>query len=89
MPEVSLRQGPPGAGSAGGWLSELADIEFAARQASQRALEDAFFDQAGSATTSTGPTTQDYLSSIEETRTTVTQPILEEFTQDIDSTARV
>lgn len=66
-----------------------ADIEFSARQASQRALEDAFFDQAGSATTSTGPTTQDYLASIEETRTTVTQPILEEFTQDIDSIARV
>lgn len=66
-----------------------ADIEFSARQASQRALEEAFFDQAGSARTSTGPTTQDYLASIEETRTTVTQPILEEFTQDIDSIARV
>lgn len=66
-----------------------ADIEFAARQASQRALESAFYSRDGSITTVTGPATQDYLTAIEETRTTVTLPILEEFTQDISTIARV
>lgn len=65
-----------------------ADIEFAARQASQRALETAFYNEAASPNSIVGPTTEDYLTSIGDTRTTVLPAVLEEFTQDISSIAR-
>ncbi|MHC8505153.1 GNAT family N-acetyltransferase [Pseudonocardia bannensis] len=67
-----------------------ADIEFAARKASQRALEAAVYGSGGSpAQTSPGPCTEDYLHAIEHTRATVTPAIVEEFEQDISAIARL
>ncbi|MDJ0459840.1 GNAT family N-acetyltransferase [Arthrobacter sp. NQ7] len=66
-----------------------ADIEFTARQASQRALERAIYAEAESGDTWTnGPGTEDYLAAISETRTTITQAALDEFEEDIASIAR-
>lgn len=65
-----------------------ADIEFAARQASQKALERAFYADAGSAHEAQGPATQDYLEAVAATRTTVTQAALAEFEEDIASVGR-
>ncbi|MFJ4227191.1 AAA family ATPase, partial [Paenarthrobacter nicotinovorans] len=73
-----------------------ADIEFAARSASQRALEKAVYDDgaaAGSASDGTnarkGPVTQDYLDAIADTRTTVSPEVHQDFLEDIDVLGRV
>ena len=74
-----------------------ADIEFAARSASQRALEKAVYDDAatsGAASTVSsngrkGPVTQDYLDAIADTRTTVSDEVYQEFLEDIDVLGRV
>lgn len=75
-----------------------ADIEYAARSASQHALEKAVYDDGGQATgrapaTRTadrkGPTTQDYLDAIGETRTTVSHEVHQDFLEDIDTLGRV
>ena len=63
-----------------------ADIEFAARKGSQRALELAVYGEGSGAA---GPTTEDYLAALEETRPTLTQAIVDEFTQDIATIARL
>lgn len=89
-----------------------ADIEFAARSASQRALEKAVYDDGGTGGGAAsgaspapasngpasngpasngrkGPTTQDYLDAIADTKTTVSEEVHEEFLEDIDVLGRV
>jgi SpoVK/Ycf46/Vps4 family AAA+-type ATPase len=66
-----------------------ADIEYAARKASQRALEQAVFET-DSATKSTSTTaTEHYLWAIDNTRRTVSDDVIVEFEQDIESIARL
>jgi SpoVK/Ycf46/Vps4 family AAA+-type ATPase len=75
-----------------------ADIEYAARSASQRALEKAVYDDGGVASGGQlsvrrpprkGPSNQDYLDAVGATRTTVGQDVHEQFLEDIDSLGRV
>lgn len=65
-----------------------ADIEYAARKASQRALEKALYPVDGVAVP-TGPVTQDYLDAVHETRATVSPEVAEAFLVDIDRIARL
>jgi transitional endoplasmic reticulum ATPase len=69
-----------------------ADIEFAARSASQRALEKAVYDVdagvGGSLTDRRGPVTEDYLETIADTRATVSEAVAADFLEDIDALAR-
>jgi SpoVK/Ycf46/Vps4 family AAA+-type ATPase len=65
-----------------------ADVEYAARRASQEALERALFDGVDSATPA-GPTTEDYLAAIRSTRTTVSAQVAAEFLEDIERLARL
>ena len=64
-----------------------ADIEFAARKGSQRALEAAVYggDDAGTRR----PTTEDYQAAVAETRATLTDAIVAEFAEDIQTLARL
>jgi transitional endoplasmic reticulum ATPase len=64
-----------------------ADIEFAARKASQRALEAAVYG--GEQRGRRGPTTEDYEAAIAQTRLTLTPAIVEEFEEDIETLARL
>jgi SpoVK/Ycf46/Vps4 family AAA+-type ATPase len=77
-----------------------ADIEYAARSASQRALESAVYgmDSDGGATGGNpasrtavrkGPSTEDYLDAIRDTRTTVSDEVHQDFLEDIDALGRV
>ncbi|MCW4466790.1 bifunctional GNAT family N-acetyltransferase/ATP-binding protein [Glutamicibacter sp. MNS18] len=69
-----------------------ADIEFAARSASQRALEQAVYAGAGAPADSgvrKGPVTADYLEAIAETRMTVSEEAHRQFLEDISSLGRV
>ena len=75
-----------------------ADIEYAARSASQRALEKAVYDDGGTghadagifgAGERRGPSTQDYLDAIGDTRTTVSEEVHRGFLEDIDVLGRV
>ena len=73
-----------------------ADIEFAARSASQRALEKAVYEQADDGGTSggpggrvRGPATADYLGTIADTRATVSDAVAREFLEDIERLARM
>lgn len=63
------------------------DIEFASRSASQRALEQAVYDESDTRALK-GPTTQDYLDSIANTRATVSPAMAQEFLEDIETIAR-
>lgn len=75
-----------------------ADIEFAARSASQRALEKAMFDggsaSGGPGTSESessqarGPVTADYLETIAETKATVSDAVAADFLEDIAALAR-
>lgn len=65
-----------------------ADVEYAARRASQDALERALFEGVDAATPA-GPTTEDYLSAIRSTRTTVSAQVATEFLEDIERLARL
>lgn len=66
------------------------DIEFAARSASQRALEKAVYDDGAAAPNGRkGPVTQDYLDAIADTRTTVSAEVHQDFLEDIDVLGRV
>ncbi|MGA7203669.1 MAG: ATP-binding protein, partial [Specibacter sp.] len=69
-----------------------ADIEFAARSASQRALEKAVYDVdagvGGPLTEPRGPVTEDYLETIADTRATVSEAVAADFLEDIDALAR-
>ena len=62
-----------------------ADIEFAARKASQRALESAVYSNSSNE----GPTTDDYLWAIGDTRRTVSSEIASQVLDDIEALARV
>lgn len=62
-----------------------ADIEYAARQGSQRALEEAVYQNGGQK----GPTTDDYDWAIGQTRMTVSRDVAEDFLVDIDELARL
>ena len=62
-----------------------ADIEFAARRASQAALEAAV----ASVHAAAGPTTADYLEAVGATRATVSAEVVAEFAEDIESLARL
>jgi GNAT superfamily N-acetyltransferase len=66
-----------------------ADIEFAARKGSQRALEAAVYGPGGDPAAVPGPTTADYLAALAETRPTLTETMLEEFTEDISAIGRL
>jgi GNAT superfamily N-acetyltransferase len=63
-----------------------ADIEFAARKGSQRALETVVYEDGAR---EDGPTTEDYLAALRETRPTLTTAIVDEFDQDIATIARL
>lgn len=65
-----------------------ADIEYAARKASQSALEEALFS-GGPHDESSGPQLTDYLGAIAETRATVSPEVAAQFLEDIDSIARL
>ncbi|MFQ4149285.1 GNAT family N-acetyltransferase [Arthrobacter sp. LAPM80] len=69
-----------------------ADIEFAARSASQRALEKAVFDAGpgpgADGAVRRGPVTADYLETIAETKATVSDAVAQDFLEDIDALAR-
>jgi transitional endoplasmic reticulum ATPase len=66
-----------------------ADIEFAARKASQRALEWAVYETAGTTSDRRGPRTEDYLTAIQETRSTLTDAMVAEFNEDIEHFSRM
>ena len=63
-----------------------ADIEFAARSASQAALEQSVFGSPGAGIR--GPSTHDYLTAIAKTRATVSSTVASEFREDIEALAR-
>ena len=65
-----------------------ADIEFAARTASQMALERAVSTAGGGPVLAGGPTTDDYLAAIGATRTTVSAQVASDFEADIEAIAR-
>jgi len=64
-----------------------ADIEFAARKASQRALETEVYEDGPAG--SDGPATEDYLWAIGDTRMTVSGEMVGQFLEDIDALARL
>jgi SpoVK/Ycf46/Vps4 family AAA+-type ATPase len=66
-----------------------ADIEFAARKGSQRALEVAVYGHEQDRPEVRGPATADYLAALAETRPTLTTAIVDEFTEDIATIARL
>ncbi|RFA12360.1 AAA family ATPase [Subtercola boreus] len=66
-----------------------ADIEYAARKASQGALEAALYPEQDGAVRATGPQTADYLHAIGETRATVSSDVAAAFLEDIDRIARL
>ena len=66
-----------------------ADIEFAARKASQRALGSAVYEPADAASELRGPCTEDYLIAIRQTRSTLTDAMVAEFNEDIERVSRV
>jgi len=66
-----------------------ADIEYAARSASQRALEKAVYEEPSAAEARRGPATGDYIDAIAETRMTVSAEVAQEFLEDIDAIARL
>jgi transitional endoplasmic reticulum ATPase len=66
-----------------------ADIEFAARKGSQRALESAVYGDGQAQPKPGGPTTADYVAALTETRPTLTTAIVDEFTEDIATLARL
>ncbi len=63
-----------------------ADIEFAARSASQAALEQSVFGSPEAGIR--GPSTDDYLTAIAKTRATVSSTVASEFREDIEALAR-
>jgi transitional endoplasmic reticulum ATPase len=70
-------------------LFTAADIEFAARKGSQRALEVEVYGNEHDQPAVRGPTTADYLDALAETRPTLTTAIVEEFSEDIETIARL
>jgi GNAT superfamily N-acetyltransferase len=66
-----------------------ADIEFAARKGSQRALEIAVYGDLQEQPQVGGPETADYLAALAETRPTLTKTMVDEFTEDIATIGRL
>jgi ribosomal protein S18 acetylase RimI-like enzyme len=66
-----------------------ADIEYAARRASQSAFESAMLAKGRRGGNQSGPSMSDYVSAIEQTKTTVSAEVAEAFTEDIANLARV
>jgi GNAT superfamily N-acetyltransferase len=66
-----------------------ADIEFAARKGSQRAMEIAVYGAREEQPQVDGPRTADYMAALSETRPTLTKAIVDEFTEDIATIARL
>jgi GNAT superfamily N-acetyltransferase len=66
-----------------------ADIEFAARTGSQRALEAAVYGEEAGRPVARGPATADYLAALAETRPTLTSAMIKEFTEDIATIGRL
>jgi transitional endoplasmic reticulum ATPase len=66
-----------------------ADIEFAARKGSQGALETAVYGDLEHQPQAGGPTTADYTAALRETRPTLTKAIVDDFTEDIATIARL
>jgi SpoVK/Ycf46/Vps4 family AAA+-type ATPase len=66
-----------------------ADIEYAARKASQRALEQSVYESKGKAKDSATTKTEHYLWAIGDTRQTVSDEAIEEFEQDIERLGRL
>jgi SpoVK/Ycf46/Vps4 family AAA+-type ATPase len=66
-----------------------ADIEYAARRASQSAFESAMLAKGRRGSNQSGPSMSDYVSAIEQTKTTVSAEVAEAFTEDIANLARV
>jgi len=66
-----------------------ADIEFAARKGSQRALEVHVYGDSQASDGPRGPTTADYTAALAETRPTLTKAIVDEFSEDIETIARL
>jgi transitional endoplasmic reticulum ATPase len=66
-----------------------ADIEFAARKGSQGALETAVYGDLDQQPQTGGPTTADYTAALSETRPTLTKAIVDDFTEDIATIARL
>jgi transitional endoplasmic reticulum ATPase len=66
-----------------------ADIEFAARKGSQRALETAVYGEQGDQPEVRGPATDDYLAALGETRPTLTKAMVDDFNEDIEAIARL
>ena len=66
-----------------------ADVEFAARKGSQRALETAVYGDLHDQPQTGGPETADYLAALAETRPTLTKTMVDEFTEDIATIARL
>jgi transitional endoplasmic reticulum ATPase len=66
-----------------------ADIEYAARKASQRALEQSVYESKGSKKDSATTKTEHYLWAIGDTRQTVSDEAIEEFQQDIERLGRL
>jgi transitional endoplasmic reticulum ATPase len=66
-----------------------ADIEFAARKASQQALEHAVQATVHPVPEDQALTTRAYLQAIEGTRATVTETVVKDFLEDIERIARV
>jgi hypothetical protein len=78
-----------GAGCSRARCGRPADIEFAARKGSQRALESAVDGDGQPQPEPGGPTTADYVAALAETRPTLTTGIVDEFTEDIATLARL
>jgi SpoVK/Ycf46/Vps4 family AAA+-type ATPase len=66
-----------------------ADIEYAARKASQRALEQSVYESQVATKDSSTTKTEHYLWAIGDTRQTVSDEAIEEFEQDIDRLGRL
>jgi ribosomal protein S18 acetylase RimI-like enzyme len=66
-----------------------ADIEFAARKASQRALEQSVYESSVATRESATTATHHYLWAIGDTRRTVSDEVIAEFEQDIESLGRL
>jgi SpoVK/Ycf46/Vps4 family AAA+-type ATPase len=66
-----------------------ADIEYAARKASQRALEQSVFETDVATKENSTTSTHHYLWAIDNTRRTVSDEVIEEFEQDIESIGRL
>lgn len=65
-----------------------ADVEYAAHRASQHALEKALY-KASDGPVINGPSTDDYVAAISETRRTVSDEVAAEFLEDIERLARL